>query len=194
MTERSWTNFAPRATVGIPPTAASWTNSPPPHSSIHWDDHITGMITSLGFSPSIPDLPRGEHMWFAVVLVAPEIAACPADRLRALHAVVIGLAVQADRASPAPGSRSRVPVRLACPRPIGTAGLLSVRLLEGLPPHQECTHEDGGTAIFISKEDGDAHRNLIERHRIAGRAREITSCRARGRTTVRHFLAKDGGL
>ena len=29
-----------------PPTAASWTNSPPPHSSIHWDDHITGMITS----------------------------------------------------------------------------------------------------------------------------------------------------
>ena len=153
------------------------------------------MITSLGFSLSFPDLPRGEHVWLAVVLVATEIADFPAeDRLRALHAVVIGLAVQADRASPAPGSRSRVPVRLACPRPIGAAGLPSVRLLEGLPPHQECTPEDGGTAIFISKEDGDAHRNLIERHRIAGRAREITRCRARGRTTVRHFLAKDGGL
>ena len=65
--------------------------------------------------------------------------------------------------------------------------------MEGLPPHQDCTQEDGGTATFISKEDGDGHRNLIERHRIAGRAREITSCRARGRTTVRHFLAKDGG-
>ena len=36
----------PSATVGLPPTAARWTNSPPPHSSIHWDDHITGMITS----------------------------------------------------------------------------------------------------------------------------------------------------
>ena len=45
-TEHSWTDFAPSATVGIPPTAASGKNSPPPHSSIHWDDHITGMITS----------------------------------------------------------------------------------------------------------------------------------------------------
>ena len=34
------------ATVGIPPTIASWTNSPPPPSSIHWDDHVNGMITS----------------------------------------------------------------------------------------------------------------------------------------------------
>ena len=60
-------------------------------------------------------------MWLAVVLVAPEIAACLAeeDRLRALHAVVIGLAVQADRASLAPGSRSdwRALVRLA---PLGS--------------------------------------------------------------------------
>ena len=68
---------------------------------------------------STPDLPRGEHVRLAVVLVAPEIAACPADRLRALHAVVIGLAVQADRASPAPGSRSdwRALVRLG---PLGS--------------------------------------------------------------------------
>ena len=164
-------------------------------SGLHLFLHDPQVESLLEIGVIFPDLPRGEHVRLAVVvLVAPEIAACPADRLRALHAVVIGLAVQADRASPAPGSRSRVPVRLACPRPIGTAGLLSVRLLEGLPPHQECTPEDGGTAIFISKEDGDGHRNLIERHRIAGRAREITSCRARGRTTVRHFLAKDGGL
>ena len=67
--------------------------------SHHWD--------------SLPDLPRGEHVWLAVVLVAPAIAACPADRLRALRAVVIGLAVQADRASRAPGPRPRAPVRLA---------------------------------------------------------------------------------
>ena len=50
---RDWTNFAPSATVGIPPTAASWTNSPPPHSSIHWDDHITGMITSTSWDDHI---------------------------------------------------------------------------------------------------------------------------------------------
>ena len=46
VTGRSWKNFAPSATAGIPPTAAIWTNSPPPHLSRHWDDHITGMITS----------------------------------------------------------------------------------------------------------------------------------------------------
>ena len=48
-------------------------------------------------------------MWLALVLVATEIAACPAeDRLRALHAVVIGLAVQA---------RSRIACSLQGPGP-----------------------------------------------------------------------------
>ena len=52
--ERRWINFAPSATtVGIPHTSASWTNSPPPHSSIHWDDHITGMITSTSWDDHI---------------------------------------------------------------------------------------------------------------------------------------------
>ena len=39
--------------VGIPPTSASWTNSPPPHLSILWDDHITGMITSTSWDDHI---------------------------------------------------------------------------------------------------------------------------------------------
>ena len=51
--ERRWITFAPSATVGILPTAASWTNSPPPHSSIHWDDHITGTITSTSWDDDI---------------------------------------------------------------------------------------------------------------------------------------------
>ena len=39
--------------VGILPTSASWTNSPPPHLSILWDNHITGMITSTSWDDHI---------------------------------------------------------------------------------------------------------------------------------------------
>ena len=39
--------------MGIRPTSASWTNSPPPHLSILWDDHITGMITSTSWDDHI---------------------------------------------------------------------------------------------------------------------------------------------
>ena len=73
-TEHSWTNFAPSATVGIPPTAASWTNAPPPHLSIHWDDHITGMITSTSWDDHITGMITSTHknakLWIAYFLCA----------------------------------------------------------------------------------------------------------------------------
>ena len=59
----------------------------------------------LGIGLVLPDLPGSEDVRFAVMLVAHEVFALPADRLRALCAVVISLAVPADRASPAPWTR-----------------------------------------------------------------------------------------
>ena len=74
VTGRSGIKCAPSATVDIPPTAASWTNSQHPHLSMHWDDHITGMITSTSWEDHLTGMITSTHknakLWIAYFLCA----------------------------------------------------------------------------------------------------------------------------